>query len=457
MNIVIVGAGDVGSHVATFLSRKENNITVVDINAHCLEDIVQNVDVAVRVGSGTDWQILEDLKEMSPDILFALTDSDETNLITCSIAKNLGYPKTVARIRKSSYLNKARLDFGRLFCVDHFICPELLVAHDIFNYALESGTVAVENFAHGAVQMRTVKVPMTWRKGDTSLCELDLPKKLVISLIMRTTTSVTKGKERVHKELIFPHGNDHILPGDEVTIIGEVDAVAAVHTYFGIINKIATSAIIVGGSLVSFHLAKVLTKNGIAVKIIEKDFERCRSLAEQLPRCTILHHDATDYSFFRAEHVEDADLFVACTNKDEVNILAGGLAKEVGCKNVIVPISNAEHMPVVERMGLIHTVSPRISAANKIFTIIQTESVASMVSLYDDAAEVLEIKVTMDSQIVGIPISELASSLPKDFLFAVIQNRGRIIIASGDKILSPGDTVIVISSPNHVEGLQQIF
>ena len=209
MNIVIVGAGDVGSYAAAFLSRKENNIVVVDINALHLENIAQNVDVAIKHGSGTDWQILEDLNEMSPDILFALTDNDEVNLITCSIAKNLGYPKTVARIRKDSYLNRARLDFGRLFSVDHFICPELLVAQDIYNYSIESGTVAAENFAHGAVQMRTVKVPATWRKSEKKLYELDIPEDLVVGLIFRTSLTKSKGKEREHKELIFPHGNGH--------------------------------------------------------------------------------------------------------------------------------------------------------------------------------------------------------------------------------------------------------
>jgi len=457
VNIVIVGAGTVGQYVASFLAGKENNVVLVDTNLHHLEQISQQLDVAVRHGSGTDWEVLEELSEMNPNLLLALTDNDESNMVACSIAKNLGYPKTVARVRNASYLNRTRLDFGRLFCVDHFICSEHLVAQDIFNYATESGAVAIHSFAHGAVQLRTFVVPTSWRNRNKKICDLDLPEGIVVGFICRSSLVNVKGKKRDNKEMIFPHGEDYILPGDEITIIGETEDVLKINPYFGISRGVAKSVVIVGGTLTGQYLARVLDQHGIRVKIIDQSYDRCLKLAEQLPWCTVLHHDATDIDFLRSECVDSSDLFVVCTGRDEVNILAGGLAKEVGCENVIVSISDSWHMPIVDRMGIAHTISPRISAGNRIFTIACTETVASMVSLYEDQAEILEIKVSLDSQIVGIPIAELAPSLPRNFLFAVIQNRGRILIANGNRILSPGDTVIVISDPKHIEGLRKIF
>ena len=455
LNIVIVGAGSVGQHVSEFLSKKKNNITLIDINRELLNKIAQNLDIATRYGSGTDWEILEELYDNQPDIIFALTDNDEVNLICCSIAKRLGYPKTVARIRKMDYLKKSSLDFGTIFSVDHFICPEQLVAQDIFNYALESGTIAVENFAHGAVQMRTMEVPQNWRKEKLKIYELNLPQDIVLGLIKRAIKQNPHTKQDY--EIIFPHGNDHILPGDKISIIGQTEAVATIHNFFGIENKISTTAIIAGGSILALYTARILEANNIKTKIIEPDFDRCTYLAEELPKSIILHHAFDSYDFLCSEHIGSADIFVACSDDDELNILTGGLAKEVGCKNVIVPISNTDLSPLIEKLGLVYTVSPRISAVNKIFTIARSESVASMVSLYEDSAEIIEIKISSKSQIVGVPISDLAVNLPKDFLFGVIQNRGRILTATGNKILSPGDTVIVISNPKHIEGLQKIF
>ncbi|MGM0439998.1 MAG: Trk system potassium transporter TrkA [Chlamydiota bacterium] len=455
MNIVIVGAGDIGQHVASFLSSKGNNVILVDTDLHHLEKISQNIDVGARVGSGTDWQLLEELYELTPDLLFALTNDDETNLVCCSIAKNLGYPKVVARVRSRSYLSRTRLDFGRLFCVDHFICPEQLVAQDIFNYATESGAVQVENFAHGSVQMRTLVIPETWRKGDIPLKDLNFPEDIVVGIINRKR--LVGKKPRQHQEVIFPHGTDTIMAGDEVTFIGDTKAVINIHTYFGAAQKMAKSVVIIGGSLIAYFLAKDLDQRGVDIKIIDIDSGRCQWLAEQLPRCTILHNDGTDLNFLKAEHVESDDLVVACTRKDEVNIIAAMVAQEAGCENVLASITNASNVPLIEKLNISHRVSPLISATNKLFSLIRTDSVTSMVTLYDEQAEILELKVSEESRIVGIPIAHLAPSLPNDFLFAVIQNRGRVLIANGDRILSPGDTVIVISRPKHIEGLRQIF
>lgn len=445
MTIVIVGAGDVGRYIASILSKEQHNIILIDKDPKILEGASVNMDIAVRQGSGTDWQLLDDLMELSPNLLIALTKEDEVNLVCCSIAKHLGYPRTVARVRDSRYLNRTRLDFARIFDVDYFIGPELLVAHDILKYMLSPGSLAVENFSNGSVQMRTFTVPDKWRKFDQPLMELNLPSGVIIGLIYR------------NKKIIFPHGSDYIHPGDEITVIGETEMISDIHQFFGIPPKTVNSAVIVGGSLTAVNLAKLLENREISIRLIEKDYNTCVKLSEQLPKCTIINHDAADFNFLQAEKIGKADVFAACTESDEVNLMVGMVAKQAGCKDVIVILSNTSYTPFVASLGLNYAVSPRISAANHILSQVLSGKVTSLVSLYDNQAEIMEINVSPDSKLVGIPLSELGSFLPKDFLIAMIQNRGRVMVADGNKIISPGDSVIVITNPRHLNELEKIF
>jgi|694.fasta_scaffold49778_3 trk system potassium uptake protein TrkA len=456
MSIVIVGAGDIGCYMAAMLSKEQHNVILIDKNNKILEEVAFSLDVATRQGSGTDWQLLDDLLELSPSLLIALTGDDETNLVTCSIAKHLGYPRTVARVRDNRYLNRTRLDFGRIFDIDYFLGPELLVANDILKYLINPGSLLVENFAHGAVQMRTFAVPTKWRKFNIPLSRLHLPSDVMIGLICRD-----KVKQGIHtdreREIIFPHGDDFILPGDEVTLIGETDKIDEAHHFFGIIQKTTHSVAIVGGSLTSMTLAKLLEHRSIDVRVIEKDYEVCCMLADQLPKCDIINADATSLEFLKAEKIGRSDIFVACTRNDEINLMTGMLARQAGCHDVVVMLSNTSYASLVTQLGLNYSVSPRISAANHILSQVLAGNVTSLVSLYENRAEIMEINVSANSKIIGIPLAELGQLFPKDFLIAVIQNRGRIMIAHGSRIISPGDSVIVITSPEHTKDLEKIF
>lgn len=454
MNIVIVGAGDLGRHVATVLSKEKHNVILLDKDAKLLQEISGTIDVAIRQGSGTDWQLLEDLLELSPDLFLALTGTEETNLVACTIAKHLGYPRTIARIRDHRYLNRTRLDFGRIFDIDYFIGPEILVASDILKYIISPDSLAVENFAHGTLQLRTIKIPDNWYAHDVSLKTLELPSNVLVGLICRETLAK---KQIIEKKVIFPHGNDSIYAGDEVTFIGRTDAISEIHRLFGIPQKTIKSITLAGGSLTAFNLARLLEDYPIDVRIIEKDYDRCCLLAELLSHATIMHHDATDIDFLHAERIGHSDLLIACTNNDEVNILCALLGKEVGCDDVLVMLSNVNYISIAAKLGLRHVVSPRICATNHILSQLISGKVISLVSLYENQAEIMEINISTNSRVVGIPLSDLGPYLPRDLLIVMIQNRGRIMMANGNRIISPGDTVIVVSSPKHMNDLGKIF
>ncbi len=454
MNIVVVGAGSIGKHIAELLSRKGHRVVLVDNSLQTLNEVSQSLDVAIRHGSGTDWQLLEALQEMDPDIIFALTQDDETNLVVSSIAKSLGYPKTCARVRSDLYLKASRLDISRLFHVDYLIAPEVLLAYDVFSYIMGGGAIEVKNFSHGAVQMRSLKIPTTWKQDTISLSKLDLPKNIVAGFIKR---ELDGQKRKNSTKYIFPHGDDCILAGDELTLIGERQAMSQAEQFFRFEKQRAKHVAIVGGTLIGRNVAKLLLAEEIAVTLIEKDYSLCCRLAEDFPNANILHHDATDLEFLEAERISQVDYFFAATRQDEVNILLASHLQAMGCKETLLSLLNMSYLSAVKNLGIRHAVSPRMTAASSVLTIINSETASSIVSLYDDAAEIMEVRISPESKIVGIPIAKLALHLPRDFLFAVIQNRGKILIANGERVLSPGDTVIVISAPRHIEDLRELF
>jgi len=446
MNIVILGAGNVGTYLASVLSEEEHNVIVIDKNPRTLEKIAQSADVATKLGSGTDWQMLEELTDHHPHLFLALSSDNETNLVACTIAKNLGYPKTVARIKHTQYLNQSRLDFARLFFVDHLIGADRIVAHDLFRCLLHPGNLAIENFAHGQVQMRTIVIPSNWKFSGCRIEEIDFPENLLVGLIKRPAS-----------DLIFPRGQDVILSGDEVTLVGEKGTMLKLHELFNTPHKEIKSVVIAGGSSIAVQLCKLLQEQHIYAKIIEKDEEICRRLAVELPDSTVLNQDMTDFNFLLSEKINHADAFVACADSSEVNILSAALAKQAGCEEVIALVSDESYAPLLRRLGIFYSISERLSIASRILSILRADNVISISSLYNNQAKILELNVSSNSHIVGIPISDLGHFLPQDCLIAMIENRGKVMIPKGNHILSPGDTAIVICHPKHVQKLEEAF
>ena len=173
MKIVILGAGVHGSYLASNLADEQHDVIIIDQDPKALAKVSRSADVATRLGSGTDWRVLEELTDLSPDLFIAMSSNDETNLVACTMAKNLGYPKTVARIRQNAFLDHSRLEFSRLFFVDHLLGTELAVAHELFKHIVTPRNLAIESFALGSVQMRTVVIPENFKHAGIPLSTLE--------------------------------------------------------------------------------------------------------------------------------------------------------------------------------------------------------------------------------------------------------------------------------------------
>ncbi|MCP5492351.1 MAG: Trk system potassium transporter TrkA [Chlamydiales bacterium] len=449
MSIVVVGAGSIGTHLADVLAKEGKNVIIIDEDASTLARFARSADVATICGCGCDWKILAELAEQKPMLFLALTSHDETNLAACSIAKNLGYPTTLARITKPYLLDHTRIDFGRLFYVDHFLAPDLIVARDLFKSIVTPGTISAENFVQGAVQMSTLRIPDTWNPNGKKIAEYNLGDHLLIGLIQRHAND--------SDTVIFPHGSDELLPGDRVTFIGETDATLSLPNFFGIEKKTVKSVVIAGASMTTNHLAHILHEHNIDVTIIEADEKKCLNLATEHDYATVLHHPPTDQDFLIAEKVNQIDVFVAASDSIDQNILAATVAQEAGCSEVITVVSDTGYMHLLRRLGIHYAISDKLCVSNRILPIVHTDAVSSMTSLCEGRAKIVEFKVSSETKISGMPISDLAPLLPHNCLIALIENHGEVTIAKGNSIFSPGDTVIVITAPEHVPELQKLF
>jgi trk system potassium uptake protein TrkA len=443
MKIVILGAGNTGSYVASIFTQQQHDITLIDRDPKVLDQINRETDVATVLASMPNLQALANVIERKPDLFFAATNSDETNLISCSLAKNLGIPKTVARIKSPSLLQSSALDIRRLFYADHFIGAEMFSARDLFKRLIHSGDLAFEHFAYGAVLMRTIVIPPKWKKGEIPIKDLNLPSGLIAGLIRRG------------KQILFPHGNDVILPGDEATLIGEAKIMDELHEHFHIPERRVKSVILVGGTEEALLLAQLLLRQRVSVRILEKDPARCKELSDLLPQATILNRIETDPSFLSEESVKTADALVCCTKSDGANFLIASMATYLGCPKSIALVGDPAYIPLFEQAKIIPALSARINVANRLSAILHEKTVLSVGSISNDAAKIVELKVSPSSGLIGIPLSDL--HLPKDLLIAVIENHGKVMIGRGSSILCPDDTVIAICSAPCLEQHHNLF
>lgn len=447
MNFVIIGAGTVGAHLAKTLSNEEHNVIVIDKNPSALEHVGQIADVATYHASATDEGVLSSFVEMGAAILLAVSDSDETNLIACAMAKNLGYEKTFARIRNPSFFKQGYADCERLFFVDHMISAEGMIAHEIFKQMTQSDGSKVENFAGGAVQMRTLRLDENSREAYQKLSSLGVHDDILIALIYRSS------QDRV----IFPKGDDELLPGDEITLIGKMEVMLRMEGPFGLRPHSLRSAILAGGSGIAIHLAKLLNKNGIDLKVIEVSREKCQKLAAVLPEAKVLHGNPCDMAFLKEEGVAKSDAFVACDLEDEKNLISAGLAKEAGCHGVWSILSETGYAPIFRRLDIHFIPAEKINIANQILALTHKEHITAIASLYEEKARIVEMKMGRDALAAGLAVRELRGKLPEQCLIAFIQRGRDVQIAKGATVLLPGDTLIVLCDPQGLHHLANLL
>ena len=451
MKIIVVGLGKVGERLVERLSREENHsITVVDIKHNVLQEMVNSYDVMGVSGSGANIETVKEAGIEDNDILIAVTDSDEMNLLTCLIARKLSRCNTIARVRNPEYRNEVQLfkeDLGLAMIIN----PEYTAANEIARSLRFPSAIQIDTFAKGRVEMLKFKVEEGSLLDNLKL--VDIRQKLNCNVLV---CGVERGEEA------FIPGGDFILKaGDFISIIATIKDASGFIKKIGIKTNRIKDSIIVGGGKTSVYLANNLIKSGINVKIIEQKKEKCEELATILPKATIIHGDGTENKLLIEEGIENAESFVALTNIDEENILLSLYAKTKMKGKVITKINRIAYDEVIGNLGLDTIIYPKDITAEYIVRFVRAKNnsigsnIETMHYVLGGKAEALEFRIRENSPISNKMIETL--SLKKGIIIASINRNGNIITPNGKDMILPGDTVIVVTTHKGFKDISDIL
>ncbi|MDJ0991437.1 MAG: Trk system potassium transporter TrkA [Desulfobacterales bacterium] len=448
MKVIIVGAGQVGFNIASQLALENKDVLVLDRKADALRRVADSLDVQVIQGSGSSPDTLEEAGIKSADILLAVTDSDEHNLVTCLVASIIA-PNVLklARIRDAAFDGYHDLFREKPPHIDTVINPEIEVVKTILRMMQVPGAVDVADFADGRLKFVGVHLEENHRFAGTQLSELSLPEdeeRPLIAAIERDN------------ELIIPHGKDRLMPGDLVYYITASENLEQTLALFDKQVQPLSRALIVGGGRLGYRLARTLERQeGVSCKIIERDQNRCEYLAERLDRVVVLNGDGSDQNLLFEENVGAIDVVVTLTNDEETNILTSLLAKRMGTRKCITKISKFSYFPLMRTIGIEQIVSPRLSAIDSILQHVRKGKVLSAFSFKGEQAEVIEAVALETSDIVSKPLKNL--KLPKGVLMVGILHGDEIIIPSGDTRVAPDDRVIIVARREAISKMEKIM
>ena len=447
MKIVIVGAGEVGFHIASHLTLENKEVVVIDKNADAIRRVSDHLDVQVVQGSGSSPVILEEAGIRNAEVLLAVTDSDETNLVACLVAKMLS-PSTqkLARVRDGDFDQYHDHFREHAPHIDTIINPEIEVVKTIESLMSVPGAADVGEFADGRIKFIGIYLEKNSRLAGVRLA--DIPEK--ITHIRLLIAAVVR-----EEELIIPRGNDYLMPGDLVYFISEKDKLQETLAVFDKYDQPLKRALIVGGGNIGFRLAKSLEGNNIYCKIIENNPDRCAEIAEELNRTVVLCGDGSDQVLLAEENIQDIEVVITLTNNEETNILASLLAKRMGAKKSIAKISKFSYFSLMKTIGIEKVVSTRLSAINTILRHIRRGKVLSDISLKGEQAEILEALALKTSDIVDKPLKQI--SFPKGAIVAGIIRKDDIIIPSGDSIIRPQDRVLIFARRPALSKVEKIL
>jgi trk system potassium uptake protein TrkA len=443
MNIVILGAGTVGTSIARALCARHHNVCVVDQSKSAWSEIQDRLDVHTVRGNASDPITLFQAGVASATLCLALTSSDEVNIVSASIAREMGAERSVSRIHHPSYLDTTTFNIADHFGLARLISLENLTALALAREIRVPGLLALENLAQGAVEVQEVAVQEDANATGRRLHELDFPGETLVGLITNSERTV------------IASADDVVSIGDRVTLIGRLGELDSVRQIFEHKPPPRQHVVIAGGGEIGFSLARVLEhRRHFHVTLIETDEERCEWLAEQLDTSTVLNADATRRSQLEEARVGTASVFVACTGHDADNIVCGVEANEMGCPRILSVVRRPDYSDVLAKVGIGQSVSPREVLAEEILAILQSGPVISRREISDGGAVVVELEVGEGAEITRAPLKELPLTRG---LIATIVRSPAIWVPGGDDQLKAGDSAIVLVQSDSADEVQQLF
>lgn len=453
MNIIVAGAGKVGLTVAEHLAAEKHSVTVIDTSEEILSRASNQLDIMCVKGNCSSRSVLLEAGAEHADAVIAATNSDEINLLCCHCSYRIGVPFTVARVRSAEYagdLENLKSDLG----VSMLINPELAAAEEISRLLRFPSAANIDTFARGRVEIVSFRIQKDDFLAGHTLTSLS-PKIRDLSMLF---CAVERGET-----VCIPNGSFVLEQGDKVYVAGTPNGINQFFHLLGRDNHKVRSVFIIGGSRIAAYLIPILEKLGMECKVVERSADRCRQLAEQLPKCTVLHGDGTDPELLTEERLASNDAFVALTDRDEDNLIISLLAHQLGVGKVVAKSNRQNYSAIARSAGVESVVSPKLTTADQILKSIrgmQNSKGAAMTSLYriaEGKAEAMEFQVDSSTRNLGIPLKDLSKKLKEGILIAVLVRGNQVIIPNGFTALKAGDSIIVVAQGGGILDLNDIF
>lgn len=435
MNIIIVGAGEVGKHLAESLSTQLHNITVIEASEEVSEDLNESLDASVLCGNGAAATTLAEANVGECDLFLTLTSLDNTNLVSASLAKSMGAKKTVSRVHASVQREEWLFDYRSHFGIDYLFSTERLAAVELAKFVRNPEGLVVEDIARGRIELHQYKVSPDSAAVGVPISELKLPERVRIACIMRDGTNT------------IPGGSDTLMAGDLVTLFGEPSLLDQVIALLDprAQRKKDIKVVIFGGGEYAFALAQMLEGASIQVRIMEKREAECRRLSGMLQDTLIINGDATSLQQLREEQVNEADFFIAVSPDDEDNVMACLQAKSLGTEYCLTLIHRADYADVIyrnrQRLGLLAAVSPRLATNRDLLRFMETEKYHK-VSELQGGVEVIQVSLKEAARVVDQKVSEIR--WPRGSALVGLLRDQMAIVPTGEDTLNADDIIYAI-------------
>ncbi len=452
MKIVVIGDGKVGFALTQALSREGHDLLVIDNQKDTLSRTEECLDVMIFEGNGASAAVQRQAGVGECDLMIAVTSADETNLLCCMVARKLGCPHTIARIRNPDYAKEVYLlreEMGLSMTVN----PERSAAKEIFGLLQYPSFLKRDQFAKGRAEIVELPVREGSKLDGMALTELykALKARVLVCAVER------KG------EVFIPDGRFSLAAGDHIYVTAPVKDLLSMVKSIGLETPRIHSVMIIGGSRIAFYLTQMLNNVGIKVKVIESNLSRCNELCVQLPKAEIIHADGTSFTTLVSEGIEETDAVVTLTNMDEQNMIVSMYANHIHVPKVVSKINRAEYCALMPVTTSECVISPKNLSANDILRYVRAmqnsqaeQSVITLHRLVNDRVEALEFRASKNTWYLGVPLKNMP--LKSNLLIALITHENQVIVPSGNDSIAADDAVVVVTtSDRSISDLNDIF
>ncbi len=454
LKIIIVGCGKVGVSLTQKLVAEGHDITLIDKNIKKIQEITKQYDVMGITGNGASYSIQMEAGIEDADLLIAVTESDELNLLCCTVAKRVGDCAAIARVRTPDYSKEISYLQEKLGLA-MIINPELEAAREATHILALPMALEVNTFAHGQAELIKIKIEEDNKMAGKTLIDMgrnnkDMFKNVLVCAVERD------------EEVYIPDGNFLIRTGDVVSLVACKKTAKPFLKNIGFRSGAIHSCMIIGGGRAGYYLANMLLGMGAKVKIIESNLARCELLSDLLPNAIIINGDGTNEDLLKEEGIQRVDSFVPLTGIDEENIMLTLYAKNVSKAKIITKINRITFNSVINNLDLGSVIYPKNITAEAIVAYVrakknsmQSNNIETLYHMYDSRVEAIEFRVAEQCEITDIPLMDL--NIKSEILISCINRNGKIIIPTGQDCIKAGDTVMLVTKHIGFDDIRDIL